>query len=93
MQLNTHSFKFTKHFLVIELFLYGTVCLMMLFRQILLTYLTIVWISFGLIRNLNLIEKLTLPELEIVVYSVFELCNICVKLFLIRIYMFFLSIG
>jgi len=41
------------------------VFLTLLLMQSLLTYLKIVWIDSGLIKNLNLIGLLTLPELEV----------------------------
>jgi len=43
---------------------YGIVFLTLLFMQSLLTYLKIDWVDSGLIRKLNLIGMLTLPELE-----------------------------
>jgi len=43
---------------------YGIVFLTLLLMQSLLTYLKIVWIDSGLIRNLNLIGMLTLLELK-----------------------------
>jgi len=51
--------------LVLELLQYGIVFLTLLLMQSLLTYLKIVWIDSGLIKNLNLIGMLTLPELEV----------------------------
>jgi len=56
-----------KHFLglVIELSQYGIVFLTLLLMQSLLTYLKIDWIDSGLIKKLNLIGMLTLPELEV----------------------------
>jgi len=54
---------------------------MMLDLQILQTYLRIAWISFGLIKILNLSGKPILLELEVAVKSVFKLCNIFVQLF------------
>ena len=41
-------------FLVIESLMFGIVYLMILFQQIPLIYLRIVWISFGIIKILNL---------------------------------------
>jgi len=50
--------------LVTELLQYGIVFLTLLLMQSPLIYLKIVWIDYGLIRNLNLIGMLTMPELE-----------------------------
>jgi len=61
-------YNLRKHFLVIELLQYGIVFLTVLLMQSLLTYLKIVWIDSGLIKNFNLIGMLTLPELEVEVY-------------------------
>jgi len=44
---------------------YGIVFLTLLLMHSLLTYFKIVWIDAGLIKNLNLIGMLTLPELEV----------------------------
>ena len=63
---NQH-FKLRKHFFSIELLQFGMVFLALLLTQSLyiLTYLRIVWIDSGLIRNLNLIGMLTSPEFEV----------------------------
>jgi len=58
-------YNLRKHFLVIELLQYGIVFVTLLLMQSLLTNLKIVLIDSGLIKNLNLIGMLTLPELEI----------------------------
>jgi len=65
MQLTHMHYNLRKLFLVIELSQYGIVFLTILLMQSLLTYLKIDWIDSGLIKKLNLIGMLTLPELEV----------------------------
>jgi len=66
MQVAHMHYNLRKHFFssLIELSQYEIVFLTLLLMQSLLTCLKIVWIDSGLIRNLNLIGRMTLLELE-----------------------------
>jgi len=61
MQLNHMHYNLRKHFFSNGIFAVFQTLLLM---QSLLTYLKIICIDYGLIRNLNLIGMLILPELE-----------------------------
>ena len=45
--------------------MYGIACHSMLLKHLILTYLRLVWINFGLIRIVNICGKPTCPGLEV----------------------------